>query len=179
MVEKCEGIFFCFKIFVLVWNDFVYIYIIRKYHNEYFHGRRYSIHLVLWERYCCLLKIWKICNIIKSNKQMEATNDFFSFCYCLVKWFIEFSIIAQGLVFITFYMPRITLFIGKYAFPLTKLWSHVHEWEKNDSCPCKKSKVYKKKRARRSNVSNALKIKIYYLFHTRTSLFVEQCTSLS
>ena len=77
----------------------LYIYMFRKYYDEYFHGPCYSIHFVLWEHYCCLLKIWKICNIIKSNKQMETTNYFF--------------------------------FI--------------------------------------------LKIKIYYLFHTRTSLIVEQC----
>ena len=104
---------------------------------------------------------------------------FFSFCYCLVKWSIEFSITAQGLVFITFYMPRITLFIGKYAFPLTKLWSHVHEWDKKMTIVLATKVKFTKKRARRSTVSNALKIKIYYLFHTRTSLFVEQCTSLS
>ena len=78
---------------------------------------------------------------------MEATNDLFSsFCYCLVKWSIEFSTRAQGLVFITFYMPRITLFIGKYAFPLTKLSSHVHEWDQKMTVVLAKKVKFKKKK---------------------------------
>ena len=87
------------------------------------------------------------------------------------------DILAQGLVFITFYMPRITLFIGKYAFPLTKLSFHVHEWDKKMTIVVAKKSKVDKKRARRSNESNALKIKIFYSFHTRISLIVEQCTS--
>ena len=38
--------------------------------------------------------------------------------------------------------------------------------QENDNCPCKKSKVYKKNV---QTISNALKIKIDYLFNTRTS----------
>ena len=32
----------------------IYIIYIILLNNEYFHSRRYSIHLVMWERYCCL-----------------------------------------------------------------------------------------------------------------------------